>query len=113
MAERPSVKDILAAVRKGGPAQPEAPSPAEPAEKAVPPPAPSLGRPMTLQEKLAAARGAAPAGGAAKPAAAGGAAKPAAAKPAAAKAAARELPPLDKITDPKDLAEALRQAGAK
>ena len=47
---------------------------------------------------------------------------PAAAKPAAAKAApaaaakaaaARELPPLDKITDPKDLAEALRQAGAK
>ncbi|MDB5352149.1 MAG: Rieske Fe-S protein, partial [Planctomycetota bacterium] len=51
------------------------------------------------------------------PAAAGAApaAKPAAAKvaaaPAAKPAAARELPPLDKITDPRDLAEALRRAG--
>jgi cytochrome b6-f complex iron-sulfur subunit len=47
-----------------------------------------------------------------------GAAKPAAAKPAApaaakAAGAARTLPPLDKITDPRDLAEALRQAGAR
>ena len=43
--------------------------------------------------------------------------KPAAAKPRApaAKKAARPraLPPLEKITDPRDLAEALRQAGAK
>src|SRR5262249_51448953 len=78
-------------------------------------PSPSkLGRPLTLQEKLAAAR--AGAGGGAAPAPA--AAKPAAAKPAAAKAAPaaapkRELPPLDKITDPRDLAEALRPTGAK
>ena len=45
-----------------------------------------------------------------------GCAKPAAAKAAAApaaKAAARALPPLEKITDPKDLAEAARQAAAK
>jgi cytochrome b6-f complex iron-sulfur subunit len=67
---------------------------------------------MTLQEKLAAARGAAPAapapGAAPKPAAA----KTAAAAPKAA-GAARVLPALDKITDPRDLAEALRQAGAK
>ena len=78
-----------------------------------PPPAKPLGRPMTLQEKLAAARG-----GAAQPRPrAGGAAKPAAAKPAAAAAAktagARVLPPLEKMTDPKDLAEAARQAAAK
>jgi cytochrome b6-f complex iron-sulfur subunit len=65
---------------------------------------------MTLQEKLAAARGAAPAGGApAKPAAA----KPAAIAAAKGPAAARTLPPLEKITDPRDLAEALRQTGAK
>jgi cytochrome b6-f complex iron-sulfur subunit len=67
---------------------------------------------LTLQEKLAAAR----AGAAAAPASASGA-KPAAAKPAAGApkptAAARTLPPLDKITDPRDLAEALRQTGAK
>ena len=68
---------------------------------------------MTLQEKLAAARGAASAAPAA-----GSAVKPAAAKPAAAAAAktagaARVLPPLEKISDPRDLAEALRQAGAK
>ena len=76
--------------------------------KSIPPPAPSLGRPLTLKEKLAAAKsgGASPAAGAAP------AAKPATAtKPTA--AAKRELPPLDKITDPKDLAEALRQTGAK
>jgi cytochrome b6-f complex iron-sulfur subunit len=64
---------------------------------------------MTLQEKLAAARS----GGASAPAAAG-AAKPTASKPAAAKAAeSRSLPPLGEITDPKDLAEAARQAAAK
>lgn len=168
MAERPSVKDILAKVRAGGPAPAEgeggasaeaAESSAAPA-KSVPPPAPSLGRPLTLKEKLAAARagGTAPAGdapaaaasdeggeapakavpppapslgrpmtlkeklaaaksgGTAPAPAAGGAApaKPAAAKAApAAKAPARELPPLEEISDPKDLAEALRQAGAK
>jgi cytochrome b6-f complex iron-sulfur subunit len=94
------------------PAPAEAAAGAEPA-RADPPPAPPIGRPLTMAEKLAAARGGA------KPAApaAGGAARPAAAKPAApaAKPAAarRELPPLDKITDPKDLAEALRQTGAK
>jgi cytochrome b6-f complex iron-sulfur subunit len=68
---------------------------------------------MTLAEKLAAARGAA----GSAPAAAPAGAKPAAAKaaPAAkpAAAAARTLPPLDKITDPKDLAEAARQAAAR
>jgi cytochrome b6-f complex iron-sulfur subunit len=67
---------------------------------------------MTLQEKLAAARS-----GGAKPAAASGTAKPAAAKPAAAAAAkmsaARVLPPLERMTDPRDLAEAARQASAK
>jgi cytochrome b6-f complex iron-sulfur subunit len=69
---------------------------------------------MTLQEKLAAARGP----GTAAAASAAGAAKPAAAKPAAAATApkagaARVLPPLEKMTDPRDLAEALRQTGAK
>jgi cytochrome b6-f complex iron-sulfur subunit len=65
---------------------------------------------MTLQEKLAAARGTAPSAGTpAKPAAA----KPAAAPAAKGPAAARTLPPLEKITDPRDLAEALRQTGAK
>ncbi len=76
-----------------------------------------LGRPLTLQEKLAKARGAARCrtrrcrdcqARCGKPAAAKAAAP--AAKPAG---AARVLPPLDKITDPRDLAEALRQAGAK
>ena len=121
-----TLKEKLAAARAGGsaPAPSAAPTvsaveavveasvPVGDVEKAVPAPAPSIGRPMTLKEKLAAARGgAAPAAGA--PAATGAA--PAAAKPAvAAKAAvARELPPLDKISDPKDLAEALRRAGAE
>jgi cytochrome b6-f complex iron-sulfur subunit len=74
---------------------------------------------MTLQEKLAAARG-----GQAKPAAAAATSKPAAAKaapaaaaataaPAAKAGAARVLPPLEKMTDPRDLAEAARQAAAK
>ncbi len=125
-----TLKEKLAAARAGGavppaaakPAAPaakaKAPAPVEEAEaalaeepKAVPAPAAPLGRPMTLAEKLAAARG-----GAAKPAATP-AAKPAAAKAAAAPAAkttaARTLPPLEKITDPKDLAEAARQAAAR
>jgi cytochrome b6-f complex iron-sulfur subunit len=125
-----TVKEKLAAARAGGSSPPPAPAkkaaapapaaapeaaeveeaPAEP--KAVPAPAKPLGRPMTLQEKLAAARG-----GAAAPAPAAGAAKPAAAKavaaPAAKPAGARALPPLGEITDPKDLAEAARQASAK
>jgi cytochrome b6-f complex iron-sulfur subunit len=67
---------------------------------------------MTLQEKLAAARG-----GGAQPAAAAGAAKTTAPKPAVASAAkasaARVLPPLERMTDPRDLAEAARQASAK
>jgi cytochrome b6-f complex iron-sulfur subunit len=123
-----TLKEKLAAARSGGAPQPAAARPAAPAAaasaapaeaeeeaapveapKAPPPPAKPLGRPMTLAEKLAAARGAA------------GSAPAAAAKPAAAKAApaakpaaaARALPPLDKITDPKDLAEAARQAAAR
>jgi cytochrome b6-f complex iron-sulfur subunit len=133
-----TLKEKLAAARAGGAAQPAAPpsapapvakakaatpppavdeaveaAPAAPAEapKAVPAPAKPLGRPMTLQEKLAAARGAG-----ATPAAPAGAAKPAAAKPApaAAKAGAgRVLPPLEKISDPRDIAEAARQTSAK
>jgi cytochrome b6-f complex iron-sulfur subunit len=130
-----TLKEKLAAARAGGAATPGAAKPAarpaaaepaasepeaaasEPAEAAAPPladvPTPEkLGRPLTLAEKLAAARaggGKAPAAPAAKPAAG---AKPAAAAPAP-KAAARTLPPLDKMTDPKDLAEALRRTGAK
>ncbi len=125
-----TVKEKLAAARAGGatpaapaakPAAASAPALAEAddepaaaeAPKTVPAPAKPLGRPMTLQEKLAAARGA---GAGAAPAASG--AKPAGAKPAgpaAAKAASgtRVLPPLGEITDPKDLAEAARQAAAK
>jgi cytochrome b6-f complex iron-sulfur subunit len=80
---------------------------------AVPPPAKPLGRPMTLQEKLAAARGTASAAPAAGPAAQPAAPKTAAAPAAKTAGATRVLPPLEKITDPRDLAEALRQAGAK
>ncbi len=119
-----TLAEKLAAARAGGTPAAKAPAAAAvtpaaaPAEAApegarsVPPPAPSLGRPLTLAEKLAAAKS----GGATAATAAGGAVKPAAAKPApVAKTAAvaRELPPLDKITNPKDLGEALRQAGAK
>jgi cytochrome b6-f complex iron-sulfur subunit len=128
-----TLKEKLAAARAGGAPQPaaapkatKAPQPAAPAaapetaeeapsaEPRAEPAAPAkpLGRPMTLQEKLAAARG----GGAQPAAAAAGAAKPAAAKtaaPAAKAAAGRVLPPLEKITDPHDLAEAARQAAAK
>jgi cytochrome b6-f complex iron-sulfur subunit len=120
-----TVKEKLAAARAGG-ASPAAAAPAAKiaaaaapvvadeamaeGPRAVPAPAKPLGRPMTLQEKLAAARG-----GAAAPVATGG--KPAGGKPAApaaSKAApARTLPPLGEITDPKDLAEAARQAAAK
>jgi cytochrome b6-f complex iron-sulfur subunit len=106
------LKEKLAAARAGGAPGAAAAAPAAPAD--IPTPE-KLGRPLTLQEKLAAARatagGAAPAPAGAKPAGA----KPAGAAPAAKSAApaARTLPPLDKITDPKDLAEALRQAGAK
>jgi len=132
-----TLKEKLAAARAGGPPQPSASvaAPAAPVKakapvaraedvvavdeaaaveepRAVPAAAKPLGRPMTLQEKLAAARG-----GGAQPAAPAGAAKPAAAKPAATAApktaAARVLPPLDKMTDPRDLAEAARQAAAK
>ncbi|WZO96471.1 ubiquinol-cytochrome c reductase iron-sulfur subunit [Isosphaeraceae bacterium EP7] len=118
-----TLKEKLAAARAGGapgatpaPAasapKPAAAAPVASGEKTVPAPAESLGRPLTLKEKLAAARS----GGTAPAPAAGASAS--SAKPAAAKAApvakvARELPPLDEITDPKDLAEALRRAGAK
>ncbi len=171
MAERPSVKDILAAARNAGPAKPAAEEPAAAEEQvaasterpaAVPQAAPSLGRPLTLKEKLAAARGGAqaaqppvmvsaeasaeaaseagsapsvppPAPSIGRPLtlkeklaaakAAGGTAPSAAAKaapgakaaaPAAktAPTAARELPPLDQMNDPKDLAEAARRAAA-
>jgi len=126
-----TLKEKLAAARAGGAAQPgaaapapakapQAPAPAaavEPVEeaapaaaaetKAVPAPAKPLGRPMTLQEKLAAARG-----GATAPAPAAAAAKAPAAAAATAKAS-RVLPPLEKMTDPRDLAEAARQASRK
>ncbi len=121
-----TLKEKLAAARAGGtPASAvvaPAPKPVAAAksveasevstEKVVPPPAAALGRPMTLKEKLAAARGT----GTSAPATGSGSAPVAsAAKPVTAAKAitARVLPPLDKITDPKDLAEALRQAGAK
>ena len=122
-----TLKEKLAAARAGGSPPPPAAAakkaaapadrsrrgpPAAEAPKAVPPPAKPLGRPMTLQEKLAAARG----GAAAAPAPAGRQAgrRPSRPRPAAAKtAAARVLPPLGEITDPKDLAEAARQAAAK
>jgi cytochrome b6-f complex iron-sulfur subunit len=125
-----TLKEKLAAARAGGSAPAAAPKPAASAEaseaapaapavaategaKTVPAPPPSIGRPLTLKEKLAAAKtgGTAPAAGAAP--AAKPAAKPAAAAAAKPAVAKRELPPLEKITDPKDLAEALRQTGAK
>lgn len=163
MADRPSVKDILAKARAGQAAPPSSaePAAAQPAAQAQPAASVPTGRPLTLKEKLAAAKAnAAPAAQpegsgaaaasvapvAAQPAApavkvptpaelgrpltlkeklaaakaVGGsaaAAGPAAAvsPPAAAKvaAAARELPPLADMKDPKDLAEALRQTAAK
>jgi cytochrome b6-f complex iron-sulfur subunit len=117
-AAAPAAAASRPAAPKAAPAAPpveeaaaeEAPAAEAAAKVPAAAPAKPLGRPMTLQEKLAAARG-----GAAKPAAA--AAAPAAGKPAAAPAAkagaARVLPPLEKMTDPRDLAEAARQAAAK
>lgn len=159
MADRPSVNDILAkarAAKAGGDAAPAAsepvsspapaapavptgrpltlkeklaaakatsapaaaPAPAVEASKAAPAaaqsapavkaPTPSeLGRPLTLKEKLAAAKAVGGGGG--------GSAKPAGDAPAAVKApsAARELPPLSEMKDPRDLADALRQTAAK
>ncbi|MFM7738971.1 MAG: ubiquinol-cytochrome c reductase iron-sulfur subunit [Planctomycetota bacterium] len=86
-------------------ATPAAQAASAPAVK-VPTPA-ELGRPLTLKEKLAAAKAT---GGAAPSAAA---AAPAQAATAAKLAAARELPPLAEMNDPRDLAEALRQTAAK
>ncbi len=122
-----TLQEKLAAARSGGTAKPAAATPptvaaaaasvpAAEGVRAVPPPAAPIGRPLTLAEKLAAARskGATPA--AAAPASPAPAARAAVAKAAPVPKAAkvdRELPPLDKITDPKDLAEALRQTGAK
>ncbi len=124
-----TLKEKLAAARAGAtppaaaapvaaPKPKAAPVPQEAAEApaaeapSVPAPAAPLGRPMTLKEKLAAAKG----GGATAPAATPAAGKPAAAKPAAAAAkpvaAARALPPLETATDPRDIAEHLRRAGA-
>ena len=130
-----TLKEKLAAARAGGaattapapaPAAAAAPAPVETATveepalavpearpAAVPPPAKPLDRPLTLQEKLAAARGAASAAPAAGPTAKPATPKTAAAPAAKTAGAARVLPPLEKITDPRDLAEALRQAGAK
>jgi cytochrome b6-f complex iron-sulfur subunit len=99
----------VAAAAAEPPVEPVAATPAEAVEpKPVPPAAKPLGRPMSLAEKLAAARGAAqPAAGAAP------AAAKTAAAPSAKTGAARALPPLEKMSDPKDLAEAARQAAAK
>ncbi len=122
-----TLKEKLAAARTGAaptPAAKPAAAKAAPkevevpaAEEAAPAPRPAIptDRPLTLKEKLAAARtGAAPAApSAGKPAAAKPAAGAKPAAPAAAKAATRDLPPLDKITDPRDLAEALRRAGTE
>ena len=166
MADRPNVKDILAkarATQAAGTPEPAAAAAPSPAPKAAAAPAPSAavptGRPLTLKEKLAAAKAnAAPAATASAPvdtapaaapaaaataapavkaptaaelgrpltlkeklaaakaiAGATGSAPAAAAAPAAAKpvAAARTLPPLSEMNDPKDLAEALRQTASK
>ena len=122
-----SLKEKLAAARsnaapavEAGPIAPEPAVAAEPAPSVAPaaPAAPSapaepLGRPMTLKEKLAAARGSgtAPAPGA------GASPAPKAAAPAvkaspAASTSDRPLPPLEKSEDPRDLAEHLRRTGA-
>jgi cytochrome b6-f complex iron-sulfur subunit len=120
-----SLKEKLAAARTGAgagavavaappPPPPPPPPPAEaeePNEAAAAPTSPPAdpGRLLTLKEKMAAARAQAASAGSAP-----AAAKPGAAAAAPAKAAPkRALPPLAEITDPKDLAEALRQAGAK
>jgi cytochrome b6-f complex iron-sulfur subunit len=107
------------AAAEAPPAQAEdegtAEEPATAPASASAPSAAALGRPLTLQEKLAAARG----GAASSPAPAKPGAKPAAAKPAAAAApaakvaTARAIPPLEQASDPRDLAEHLRRAGAE
>jgi len=105
---RLTLQEKLAAAR--GQSAPPAEPDAQAASPVAEPPAPATpaGRPLTLQEKLAAARGkAAPSEAGAKPAAVAKA--PAAAKPAG----ARVLPPIGQISEPRDLAEALRQAGAR
>jgi len=89
--------------------------PSTEAEEAAPEPPPvPTGRPLTLQEKIAASRnrpaGAAPAK--AKPQKAAAAQGKEKASPTA-PAAKRTLPPLEKMSDPRDLAEALRRAGAE
>ncbi len=127
-----TLKEKLAAARAGGAAAPagsstpktaaatqaestsEQASPseaAEPASRTVAAPTPSIGRPLTLKEKLAAARGGAASPGASTDSQPAAAPKPAGAAPKP--AVARTLPPLEKITDPKDLAEAMRQSGEK
>ncbi len=113
-----TMKEKLAAARGGAAPAPSAPKVAseEPADapagkpKVVAAAAPPLGRPLTMAEKLAAARG-----GAAPAAVSAGGAKPAAKPAAAGKAvvARKALPPLEEMSDPKDLAEAARQAGAR
>ncbi|WP_165068592.1 hypothetical protein [Paludisphaera rhizosphaerae] len=120
-----------------------APAPAQASAAAPAAAAAAPGRKLTLQEKLAAARGegspaatpppAAPApaptapagkmsvkdklaaarGLAAQPVPQKPATAPAETSPVASPAADRELPPLGEITDTKDLAEALRRTGAK
>lgn len=81
---------------------------------AAPPLTPeALGRPLTLKEKLAAARsgaGAAPAGA---PATAKPKAATAAGAPAAKPASTRAIPPLAQASDPRDLAEHLRREGSQ
>jgi cytochrome b6-f complex iron-sulfur subunit len=114
---RPTPPVTPIAAESEAPVAEAAPAPAPAPPRTVPPSPAPVGRPLTLQEKLAAARGAA---AASAPAPAGTAKAVAPPKPAAATGKAapapapkRELPPLDKITDPKDLAEALRQAAVK
>lgn len=103
MADRPSVKDILAKARAGQAAQesspeqaaaPAAPAPAAPAASAAPAP---TGRPLSLKEKLAAAK--------ATTAAAPAAAAPAGAAPAA--AAATPAAPAVKVPTPAELGRPL------
>jgi cytochrome b6-f complex iron-sulfur subunit len=125
-----TLKEKMAAARQG--AIPAAAKPAAPPASDVPggdepaashvasatpadiPTPATLGRPLTLQEKMAAARAKGGAAGpaSAMPAATATTAKAAATttKPAAAK---RALPPLSELSDPKDLAEALRQTASK
>ena len=76
-------------------------------------PAKPLGRPMTLQEKLAAARGARRGRTRGRPAPSPPRPSRRPRRPPRRPVPPATLPPLEKITDPRDLAEALRQTGAK